>query len=188
MSDDGSILKLLYDRDEQAVAAVSEKYGAYLMKIASNFLTDRSDREECVNDVYLRFWQEDAATPPEMLSVYLVSLTREICIDYYRKNHRKKRIPSEYTLSLSEISDLAADEDSQPEAQLERLWLTGVLNRYFRTRPKEVRTVFVMRYFYMDPVSEIAKKTGYSVSKINTMLSRERKRLKSCLGQEGIEG
>ena len=187
MDDDESIMKLLHERDEQAVAAVSEKYGAYLMKIASNFLTDRNDREECVNDVYLRFWEENAVNRPEMLSVYLASLTREICIDTYRKNHRKKRIPSEYTLSLSEISDLAADEDSQPEAQLEKLWLSGILNQYFRTRPKEVRTVFIMRYFYMDPVSEIAKCTGSSVSRINTMLSRERQRLRTYLEQEGVE-
>ena len=188
MTDDKRILELLNIRDEAGLKALSDKYTPYLMKIASNFLSDRNDCEECLNDVFMRVWQEKLSVKPELLSVHLASLVREICIDYYRKNHRKKRIASEYTVSLSEIGDLASDgKASDPEESIDRMWLSGLLNAYFRTRPKEVRNIFIMRYYYFDSVSEIAKRTGSTVMRINTLLSRERKRLRKYLEQEGYE-
>lgn len=179
------ILELLNKRDERVIREVTEKYGAYLMKIAGNILSDQADREECVNDALYRFWNGTPPERPESLSLYLASLTREICIDRYRRDHRKKR--SGLTVSLSELSDVIADEKGNPEDSVGRDQLVKLINEYLSGRPIEVRRAFLMRYFYMDSIQDIAKMLGRSSAHIYTLLSRERKKLKKILELEGYE-
>ena len=51
--DDSKITELFFNRDEDAVKKLDEKYGALFKKVASNILRDSRDAEECVNDAYL---------------------------------------------------------------------------------------------------------------------------------------
>ena len=48
------------------------------------------------------------------------------------------------------------------------------------------RSVFLCRYWYLDSTEEIAEKSGFSVSKVKTMLFRIRKRLHTQLEKEGL--
>ena len=51
--DDKQIIRLFFERSEQAVTELSQKYGDLCMKIARSILNDHQDAEECVNDAYL---------------------------------------------------------------------------------------------------------------------------------------
>ena len=51
---DQEIIRLYWDRDEQAVTRTEQKYGGYCRSIAWNILKNRQDTEECVNDTWLR--------------------------------------------------------------------------------------------------------------------------------------
>ena len=53
---DSDIIRLFFDRDEQAIAETTAKYGKYCMTIAKDILDSEQDAEECVSDVYLRVW------------------------------------------------------------------------------------------------------------------------------------
>ena len=61
--DDDAIIRLYLERDEGAVQATAQKYGAYCSTIAQNILNDRGAAEECVNDAWLRCWQ---SIPPQL--------------------------------------------------------------------------------------------------------------------------
>jgi len=61
MEDDARIIGLFEQRSEQAIAAVSGKYGGLCRSIAGRILSDTQDVEECVNDTWLRLWN---AIPP----------------------------------------------------------------------------------------------------------------------------
>ena len=54
--DDSKIIELFFERSEQAIAELSDKYGSVCAKIAENILNNRQDAEECVNDAYLAVW------------------------------------------------------------------------------------------------------------------------------------
>ena len=54
--DDTRIVELFYSRDEIAIAAAAEKYGARLRAIARGVLGDDGAAEECVNDAWLEAW------------------------------------------------------------------------------------------------------------------------------------
>ena len=61
--EDSKIIELYLQRDEQAIAESSCKYGAYCQTIACNILSYREDAEEAVNDTWLGAWR---AIPPAM--------------------------------------------------------------------------------------------------------------------------
>ena len=52
--EDARIVQLYWERNEQAISATADKYGAYCASIARNILGDPEDVEECVSDTYLR--------------------------------------------------------------------------------------------------------------------------------------
>ena len=183
--DDRSIMELCHARDESALQYIMEKYDKYLMVVAGNFLVNREDRIECLNDAYYRFWTGTLPKKPELLKTCLSKCVREAAVDLYRRDHRKKRIHSEYTLSIEELSEIISDSGNDPQKIIEKKELAAAIGRFLATRPKVKRVIFVMRYYYMDSVSDIVKHTGFTRSKVTVTLSRELKSLRDFLNREG---
>lgn len=185
MPEDREIVALYWEREERAIQLTQEKYGRYLTKIVRNILPAPEDWEECVNDVYLKAWSSIPPHRPQVLSAYLGKLARERAIDLYRKNHSQKRGGSEYAISLSELEEILPDRDTTAEAA-ERNRLDRALDDWLRTLSPEMRKVFVSRYFYSDPVKDIARNLNISESKVKSMLFRARKGLGKRLTEEGF--
>ena len=61
------------------------------------------------------------------------------------------------------------------------------LNRFLASLSVDERTVFRCRYWYVNSMEEIARKTGFSLGKIKSMLHRTRKKLAASLQKEGLE-
>ena len=68
--DDNEIIELFFARDEGAIQAVQERYGAYCAAVAQNILDDRGAAEECVNDTWLRCWQSIPPQRPRSLKSF----------------------------------------------------------------------------------------------------------------------
>ena len=54
------------------------------------------------------------------------------------------------------------------------------------TLEKDERDVFLSRYWYMASIAEIAERSGFTESKVKTMLYRTRKKLLKQLQEEGL--
>ena len=54
--EDNQIIKLYFERSEQAIQETDTKYGGYCYSIAYNILTNQEDAEESVSDTYLSAW------------------------------------------------------------------------------------------------------------------------------------
>ncbi len=184
--EDNEIVTLYWSRDQQAIEKTEQKYGHYLFKIAYNILADSEDSQESVNDTYLKAWNSMPPQRPTVLSTYLGKITRHLSIDMYRSKHRQKRVPSEYALSLSELSDCISGGNTTEEITDFHL-LAETLNQYIRTLSPEARDVFVGRYYFLDSMKDIAGYHGISVPKAKSILHRTRMGLKKYLRQEGFE-
>ena len=182
--DDNQIVDLFLTRDEEAVAAVSEKYGAELRRIAVNILSDAGVAEECENDAYLKAWNSIPPHEPRTyLFTYLARLVRAVAIDRFRRQSAEKR-----SLQYAELTQEI--ENSIPglknvETEVDAHFLSESVNRFLRALPYEKRYVFVRRYWYLDSVADIAKRCGYTQSNVKTMLFRLRAQLKEHLEKEG---
>ena len=182
---DQTIVELYWQRDETAISATQEKYHAYLMKIARNVLDSTADCEESVNDTYLAAWNSIPPHRPAALNTYLGKLTRRIAISRFRYRSAQKRQGGEYALSLAEIEDIVTD-GTQPQMVLEEKLLGELLNKFLRTLKPVERNTFIGRYFYMDPLKEVAAYCGISEGKAKTLLFRTRQKLRVYLEKEGF--
>ena len=64
--------------------------------------------------------------------------------------------------------------------------LVRCLNRFLKTLSPTERNVFLWRYWYLDSIADIAARTGFSASKVTSMLFRVRGRLKKQLIKEDL--
>lgn len=181
---DERIVQLYWDRNESAVAETQSKYGRYLTKIAYNILTDMEDSLESVNDTYMYAWKSMPPHRPSILSTYLAKITRRVAIDILRRKNSEKRIPSEYTFSLSELEECISDTSSV-EQPIEAEELGRAIGAYLKTVSSEARHLFIGRYFYLDSLKDVARYCGMSEAKAKSMLYRTRCGLKTYLEKEG---
>ena len=183
--EDSQIVDLFWQRSEDAIQETARKYEAYLTRISRNILNDWEDCRECVSDTYWKAWNSIPPHRPRNLAAYLAKITRELSIDVYRRHTSQKRGKSEYDLSLSELGEQFSG-GPEPEKALEGKLLDQAINAFLRGLPREERQVFLRRYFFFDPVKDIAARLGVTEGKIKTMLFRTRKKLKAYLEQEGF--
>lgn len=183
--DDSAIVDLYWQRDESALRETETKYGPYINKIAMNILSDPQDSEESVSDVYMRAWSSMPTYRPGVLSAYLAKLARQCSIDIFRKRNSEKRRASEYALSLSELAECTAGQDT-PDSIVELKQLTEAVRSFLSTLPEENSRIFICRYFFMDSIKEICRCTGYGESKVKSTLFRIRQGLRAHLQKEGF--
>ena len=183
--EDKRIIEMYWQRDEQALTLTRRKYGAYCHAIALQILHNREDAAECENDTYLRAWNAMPPDRPQGLRPYLGAITRRLSLDRWRERRSQKRGGGEVALSLEELGECVAHPDTVPEA-VEAAQLSAVLSDFLRSLPAAECDLFLRRYWYFDSVAQMAKRFGYSESKVKMTLSRTRDKLRAVLEKEGI--
>ena len=182
--EDEKIIALLFERSEEGLEACKTRYGAYIYNILYNILRSREDSDECFNDTLLAVWNTIPPAKPESLRSYVGALARNIGINLYTKNHRQKRGGQTEEL-MEELVSLSGEDD--PEGELLAKELSKKINGFLATLDKSTRICFVMRYYYGDPIEEIAEKTGKNKHAVVALLSKTRARLKAYLAENGEE-
>ena len=183
--EDEMIVDLYWQRSDLAISETDKKYGRYCHSIAYNICGTDEDAEECVNDTWLRAWNLMPDQRPAVLSAFLGRITRNFAINCFKAKTRLKRGGGEAALALDELEECIPG-GTEPERVLEEKELEEAIGRFVAALPKTEKTVFVLRYFYLTPVDEIAEKLHFSSGKVKSMLFRSRKKLRSALEKEGL--
>lgn len=184
--EDHEIIQLYWDRDEAAIGATDEKYGAYCTAIARNILPSPEDAEECVSDTWLHAWNAMPPQWPNILSAFLGRITRNLSFNRCRFTHAQKRFGGELPLVLEELEECVSSGET-PEEALDRRALVEALESFLDTLPPSKRELFVDRYWYARSVGEIAKRRHMTENHVSVTLSRLRGKLRRHLTERGIE-
>ena len=113
--DDKEIVELYWQREESAISETDKKYKKYLLTVAYNIVHDTPDCEECLNDTYIGAWNSMPPSKPDFLRAFLTTIMRRTAINRYHSNLKKGNVPSEMTVSLSELEDFIDDGSSADE-------------------------------------------------------------------------
>ena len=54
--EDEKIISLFFQRSEQVIRELADKYGGTCHRLSYRIVNDRQDAEECVGDAYLGVW------------------------------------------------------------------------------------------------------------------------------------
>ena len=182
--EDTKIVELFFARDEKALSETQSKYGPFCRNIAWNLLLNREDAEECVNDTMHAAWNTIPPTRPHSLRAYLGGITRKLALMCFRKRTAKKR-DGGIALSLEELSEVIPSAQDV-ERSVETSELSEYINKWLRTLDPKQRVLFVRRYWFGDPVLDLAKKAGLSPNTLSQQLFVPRRKLKEYLEQEGV--
>lgn len=180
--EDSQIIALYWERSETAIRESSARYGAYCNTVAAGILHSREDAEECVSETWLRAWNTIPPEKPCRLAVFFGRITRNLAIDRYRREHAQKYGGGQTALCLEELSECIGEQ--QPIE--DRLALKTALDGFLRSLSDRQRRAFLLRYWYLMPVSEIAAECQMTEGAVKMLLSRLRSRLRDTLEREGI--
>lgn len=180
--EDKKIIRLLFQRAEQALDMLARRFGARLLLTARNILADRRDAEECVSDTYLAIWNAIPPQEPDPLAGFVYKTGRNLALKRLRHETAQKR-DSRYDLSIEELAGCLAGGSLEEELSARELGLA--IDRFLDTLPRDSRIIFLRRYWFGDSVKEIAGALGHSEGAVSVRLSRTRDKLRTYLEQEG---
>ena len=183
-TEDETIVELFLNRDESAITHTSEKYGQRLRSISQRITADFFAAEECENDTYHEAWNRIPPNEPKTyLLAFLSKIIRNISINRCVERARLKR--NAYITELSDEMEQCIPSPNDVEGCLDGIEIGQIISAFLHKQSKEKRVIFMHRYYYLDSVSSIAGRFGYSESKVKTMLFRMRNDLRNYLIREG---
>ena len=180
---DNEIVALFFARKENAISAAAEKYGRYCHTIAHNILSSRPDAEECVNDTYLNTWNSIPPQTPDPLRAYICRIVRNLSLKKLRANSALKR-SSRFEVSLSELEDCISAHSL--DEQLAAGELSAQINAFLAALRRDDRVMFVRRYWFAQPLSEIADAFGTTENNVSVRLGRIRRKLHTYLERKEV--
>ena len=183
---DNEIVRLFLDRSERAVAAAEEKYRSYCFKIALNILGSNEDADYCVNEVFLKAWEQIPPQEPRMLSAFLAKITRNCAINMLKQSGAQKRGGGEVKLVFDEISEMVSG-NSNVEREAENREIIKEIERFLNKQSALKRDIFICRYWYCDSVRDIAKQFSTTENNVSVILTRTRIKLREYLQKRGFE-
>ena len=175
---DSDIIRLFFDRDEQAIAETAGKYGRYCMTIARDILDSEQDAEECVSDVYLKVWNSIPPDEPSSLKAYMAVLTRRLAINRYHESRAQRR-NRELEVAFEEL------EACIPAAMEDAGELASLLNSFFESLDETNRVLFMGRYWYSYAIDDLAAQMGLTDKAVYMRLHKTREKLRAYLAERG---
>ena len=163
-------------RDRDAFARVYDATSAKLFGILIRILGRSDLAEEVLQDVYARVWERAAVYDPSQASpiTWLATIARNKALDEVRRRQPKSIEDVPGLLEWPSEEDITA----QYLAAEERTRLRECIDRL----DGEARELLQYVYFRGATRSDIATRTGQSVSTIRLWLRRTLDQLKDCLG------
>ena len=184
MIDDEKIIDLFFERSEQGIRELDNKYGAVCHNLTYNIVNNRQDAEECVNDAYLGAWNAIPPVRPNPLLSYIVKIVRNISLKIYWRKEAAKR-SGHYTIALEEIEGYIADQKTV-EDEIEARELARIIEEFLDTLTVENRVIFMRRYAYADTYTDIAKRVGISEKNVSVRLALIRQKMKQYLMEREV--
>lgn len=173
---DIEIIELLKSSPQNGLAALINRYSAYVYKIVYTKLGSiysEQDIEETVSDIFLKFYRASQKDGFQIRSLrgYLSLIAERHCIDIFRV--KKERIEE---VSFDDIADtIASEEEIQPDTELyDALLALG----------EPDTTIFIRKYFFGQKTSDIAKEMKMKANTVDKRVSRGLVKLRKML-EEG---
>ena len=164
---DRELFALLKQQDENALAALYDRYGALAYSIAYRVLESKEAAEEVVQDVFMSVWNNPSTWNPSKgkLISWLATVTRNRAIDRLRKDQR--RTDTTQGTSLEDLPSLSAHRDRVGDP----LWADGLLLRELMNRlPDEQQQMIEYAYFKGLTHRAISEATQIPLGTVKTRL------------------
>jgi RNA polymerase sigma-70 factor, ECF subfamily len=160
-------------------------YGERIYNLAFHFAGSAEDAEDLTQEIFLRLYRNLRAYRGDVpLAAWALCLSRNVCIDHYRRSRRERRAAA---VSEEVLAFLPAGDDPQAEAQ-RRQQLRAVY-RGLEEMSEDLAEVVLLRDLQGWSLEETAASLGVPVGTVKSRLHRGRldlaARVTAVLGVRG---
>jgi RNA polymerase sigma-70 factor, ECF subfamily len=160
--------------DRQAWNMIINAYSRSVYNIALNFIGDKDTASDITQDIFIKLYQNlDKFKDNNNFSSWLFTLSRNYCIDYWRKNKRY--------LQAQEIDEQAAAPGDSPEEEAVRNSETARLRQAILLLEPEARLFLILRDILNLSYQEIAEKLGVPEGTVKSRINRGRLKLSQLI-------
>lgn len=182
-SPDIYLTEMFWARNDDAISEADKKYHGLLFSIILTVLKNDRDAEECLNDVYLKIWESIPPNRPSSFRAYAVKIARNTAMSIFRKNGAEKRTAGR-AFEMFDEGNRADFEYYGDEEQALRI--REILNSYLTSADERKTYIFMSRYYFNKPISEISVALRCSESTVHKEIRKIKNELRKKLEEGGI--
>ena len=157
--------------DERAFAELLHRHQNAVYAFACRMLQDPQEAEDVAQETFLRMYQTSRRyRPTASLRAYLLRITKNICIDHFRKKRPEL---------MDDLPDPATPQT--PQDLLEGAVTVKYLEKAIDRLPVNQRTALLLRHTEQLSYSRIAEVMDVSIGAVESLLVRARRTLKQRL-------
>jgi RNA polymerase sigma-70 factor, ECF subfamily len=170
-NDDRSLVDRCRKGEDEAWRELVDRFGQRVYSVAYHFTLKREDAEELSQEIFLKIFENleryDGGFP---LIAWVVSLSRNLCIDRYRRRKREKSF--RFVSDDAVLPMLKSDDD--PSAEALRKERTKMLFSALSEIPEELAEILVLRDLDGLAYDEIGKALALPDGTVKSRLFRAR--------------
>lgn len=181
------IIRQVQQGDSQAFEALVLAHQKNVYNLALRMVGNPDDAFDMAQETFLRAYRNlGSFRGDSRFSVWLYRLTSNLCIDFLRKQKRRKTGSLTYINEDQEVLELEIpDLRQEPERLLEQAEQRRALAEAMESLPEDYRQILTLRELNGLSYEEIAQVTALEAGTVKSRLFRARKRLCALLAQSG---
>ncbi len=170
------IVDLLKAHNEKGIEELLKHYGPLIRYIVSPILSNEQDREDCISEITMRIWEKIELYNSESgtWKAWITTIARNLAL-----NHARKK---KYSESLDDMSDNMAAYEPTPEELVLKKERQRIITEAVNALPIKDKLLFYRKYYYMQPMAQIASELGMTERAVEGKLYRIKKQLRKRLG------
>jgi RNA polymerase sigma-70 factor (ECF subfamily) len=174
-SKDGEIDALIQrclNGDETAWTTIVQQHRRKVFNVAYKFVGRHEEAEDLTQEIFLKIFRSLGTFDSRAnFQTWLISVSRNLCIDYYRKV-RKERMTIDRRVDSSELSPASAEPG--PVAALEQRDRVVLLREALDALPESLRTAVLLRDIQELSYQEIAERLRLPEGTVKSRINRGR--------------
>jgi RNA polymerase sigma-70 factor (ECF subfamily) len=171
--DQNLFINQLKRRDPQALNTLVKEYNSKVFRVCLGYLQNEHDAADVTQEVFIKVLEKiEQYKGDSKISTWIIRIAINLSLNYLRDN--KKRLFQEDVEKIHIVDNQSEDISSQEIRKL--------LRQSIFSLPDKQRKVFILNYYIELSYKEISDTTGYSISSIESLLFRARKKLRELLG------
>ena len=170
---DEQLVSLYTEGNNDAFDVLLNRYESKVFTYVSYFVRNREVAEDLFQDIFMRVvstLRSDRYTEQQKFSSWLMRISHNIVIDYFRHQKNEKNISNDET-EVDLFNDIRLSDENNVETQIIRQQNLNGLQDIIKMLPQNQQEIIDLRYFQEKSFKEIAALLNCS---INTALGRTR--------------
>ena len=168
--------------DQEAIAALYDRFGSLIYRMAYHSMPTRADAEDAVQEIFVRLWKTAKRYDPKRaaLVTWVMLISRRHLVDKLRRSQARRRASS---LDTTQVDTYRASPDLSRIEQDERF---GAILSRVNALPELQRMVVTRAYLGGQTLRQIGEELHTPIGTVKSALSRALLRLRERVNEEPV--